>query len=144
MNTIIVFLSRFDSTKLPVLASFSCFLKCFESNIHCKLSAPIKICITGAAGQIACSLVYMIGSGSVFRTGAPVCLCSCLAFPWWCPCTSSPSFSSSSLSRPRASPPIDSEPNGRLFGSNPSKRTSRYCARPVWLRLPRRLKPSMT
>jgi len=28
--------------------------------------APIKVCITGAAGQIGYSLVYMIGSGAVF------------------------------------------------------------------------------
>jgi len=30
------------------------------------MAAPLKICITGAAGQIGYSLVYMIGSGAVF------------------------------------------------------------------------------
>jgi len=34
--------------------------------------APIKVCITGAAGQIGYSLVYMIGSGAVFGADAQV------------------------------------------------------------------------
>jgi len=38
------------------------------------MSAPIKVCITGAAGQIGYSLVYMIGSGAVFGPEQPVCL----------------------------------------------------------------------
>ena len=34
--------------------------------------APIKVCITGAAGQIGYSLVYMIGSGAVFGADTKV------------------------------------------------------------------------
>jgi len=36
--------------------------------------AAIKVCITGAAGQIGYSLVYMIGSGAVFGADTKVCL----------------------------------------------------------------------
>jgi len=36
--------------------------------------APIKVCVTGAAGQIGYSLVYMIGSGAVFGPETPVIL----------------------------------------------------------------------
>jgi len=38
------------------------------------MAAPLKICITGAAGQIGYSLVYMIGSGAVFGEQQPVIL----------------------------------------------------------------------
>lgn len=39
-----------------------------------KMAAPIKVCVTGAAGQIGYSLVYMIGSGAVFGPETPVIL----------------------------------------------------------------------
>ncbi|RXG55951.1 Malate dehydrogenase, cytoplasmic, partial [Armadillidium vulgare] len=35
---------------------------------------PVRVCITGAAGQIGYSLVYMVGSGAVFGTNTPVVL----------------------------------------------------------------------
>jgi len=38
------------------------------------MAAPIKVCVTGAAGQIGYSLVYMIGSGAVFGPNTPVIL----------------------------------------------------------------------
>lgn len=38
------------------------------------MASPIKVCVTGAAGQIGYSLVYMIGSGSVFGKDTPVSL----------------------------------------------------------------------
>lgn len=38
------------------------------------MASPIKVCITGAAGQIGYSLVYMIGSGAVFGEQQPVIL----------------------------------------------------------------------
>jgi len=38
------------------------------------MAAPIKVCVTGAAGQIGYSLVYMIGSGAVFGPDTPVIL----------------------------------------------------------------------
>ena len=34
----------------------------------------MKVCVTGAAGQIGYSLVYMIGSGAVFGKDTPVSL----------------------------------------------------------------------
>ncbi|KAB7502724.1 Malate dehydrogenase, cytoplasmic [Armadillidium nasatum] len=39
-----------------------------------KKAEPVKVCITGAAGQIGYSLVYMVGSGAVFGTNTPVVL----------------------------------------------------------------------
>jgi len=38
------------------------------------MASPIKVCVTGAAGQIGYSLVYMIGSGAVFGESQPVIL----------------------------------------------------------------------
>uniref|UniRef100_A0A2P2HX51 Malate dehydrogenase n=1 Tax=Hirondellea gigas TaxID=1518452 RepID=A0A2P2HX51_9CRUS len=38
------------------------------------MASPIKVCVTGAAGQIGYSLVYMIGSGAVFGADTPVSL----------------------------------------------------------------------
>ncbi|KAF2356274.1 Malate dehydrogenase type 2 [Trinorchestia longiramus] len=38
------------------------------------MASPVKVCITGAAGQIGYSLVYMIGSGAVFGSNTPVSL----------------------------------------------------------------------
>jgi len=38
------------------------------------MASPIKVCITGAAGQIGYSLIYMIGSGAVFGAEQPVVL----------------------------------------------------------------------
>lgn len=35
---------------------------------------PVRVCITGAAGQIGYSLVYMVGSGVVFGNDTPVIL----------------------------------------------------------------------
>lgn len=37
-------------------------------------ASPVKVCVTGAAGQIGYSLVYMIGSGAVFGPNTPVSL----------------------------------------------------------------------
>ncbi|KAK8753788.1 hypothetical protein OTU49_001588 [Cherax quadricarinatus] len=38
------------------------------------MAEPIRVCITGAAGQIGYSLVYMVGSGAVFGPDTPVIL----------------------------------------------------------------------
>ncbi|KAA0203057.1 hypothetical protein HAZT_HAZT007994 [Hyalella azteca] len=38
------------------------------------MASPVKVCVTGAAGQIGYSLVYMIGSGAVFGPNTPVSL----------------------------------------------------------------------
>lgn len=38
------------------------------------MADPVKVCITGAAGQIGYSLVYMVGSGAVFGNDTPVIL----------------------------------------------------------------------
>jgi len=38
------------------------------------MSEPVRVCVTGAAGQIGYSLVYMIGSGAVFGPNQPVIL----------------------------------------------------------------------
>ncbi|KAL7641464.1 UNVERIFIED_CONTAM: hypothetical protein RMT77_007335 [Armadillidium vulgare] len=38
------------------------------------MAEPVRVCITGAAGQIGYSLVYMVGSGAVFGTNTPVVL----------------------------------------------------------------------
>lgn len=38
------------------------------------MASPVKVCVTGAAGQIGYSLVYMIGSGAVFGANTPVSL----------------------------------------------------------------------
>jgi len=38
------------------------------------MASPVKVCVTGAAGQIGYSLVYMIGSGAVFGADTPVVL----------------------------------------------------------------------
>ncbi|XP_042867896.1 malate dehydrogenase, cytoplasmic-like isoform X1 [Penaeus japonicus] len=35
---------------------------------------PVRVCVTGAAGQIGYSLVYMVGSGAVFGPETPVIL----------------------------------------------------------------------
>ena len=35
---------------------------------------PVRVCITGAAGQIGYSLLYMVGSGVVFGNDTPVIL----------------------------------------------------------------------
>jgi len=36
------------------------------------ISRPIRVCVTGAAGQIAYSLIPMIGSGAMFGSNQPV------------------------------------------------------------------------
>lgn len=38
------------------------------------MSEPLKVCVTGAAGQIAYSLLYSIARGDVFGSEQPVCL----------------------------------------------------------------------
>lgn len=38
------------------------------------MAEPVRVCITGAAGQIGYSLVYMVGSGVVFGNDTPVIL----------------------------------------------------------------------
>lgn len=38
------------------------------------MSDPVRVCVTGAAGQIGYSLVYMVGSGAVFGPNTPVIL----------------------------------------------------------------------
>ncbi|KAK4313524.1 hypothetical protein Pmani_015139 [Petrolisthes manimaculis] len=38
------------------------------------MAEPVRVCITGAAGQIGYSLVYMVGSGAVFGPDTPVIL----------------------------------------------------------------------
>lgn len=37
-------------------------------------ASPIKVCVTGAAGQIAYSLLYSIGKGDVFGPNQPIIL----------------------------------------------------------------------
>merc|ERR1711887_457143 len=50
-------------------------LRCRRQKGHLlKMASPIKVCITGAAGQIGYSLIYMIGSGAVFGAEQPVVL----------------------------------------------------------------------
>merc|ERR1712126_393374 len=39
-----------------------------------KMAEPIRVCVTGAAGQIGYSLCYMLGSGYVFGPDQPVIL----------------------------------------------------------------------
>lgn len=39
-----------------------------------KMAEPVRVCVTGAAGQIGYSLVYMVGSGAVFGPETPVIL----------------------------------------------------------------------
>merc|ERR1712168_260297 len=41
---------------------------------HSTMAEPVRVCVTGAAGQIGYSLVYMIGSGAVFGPDTPVIL----------------------------------------------------------------------
>merc|ERR1712168_1256542 len=41
---------------------------------HSTMAEPVRVCVTGAAGQIGYSLVYMIGSGAVFGPEQPVIL----------------------------------------------------------------------
>ncbi|XP_071520000.1 malate dehydrogenase, cytoplasmic [Panulirus ornatus] len=38
------------------------------------MAEPVRVCVTGAAGQIGYSLVYMVGSGVVFGPDTPVIL----------------------------------------------------------------------
>ncbi|XP_068216247.1 malate dehydrogenase, cytoplasmic [Palaemon carinicauda] len=38
------------------------------------MAEPVRVCVTGAAGQIGYSLVYMVGSGAVFGPDTPVIL----------------------------------------------------------------------
>jgi hypothetical protein len=40
--------------------------------------APIRVCVTGAAGQIAYSLIPMIGNGKMFGISQPVVWCHCI------------------------------------------------------------------
>ena len=44
---------------------------------------PLKVCVTGAAGQIAYSLLYSIGNGDIFGKNQ-VCACVCVRV---CVCT---------------------------------------------------------
>merc|ERR1712121_604560 len=39
-----------------------------------KMAEPVRVCVTGAAGQIGYSLCYMLGSGAVFGPDQPVIL----------------------------------------------------------------------
>merc|ERR1712168_671184 len=41
---------------------------------HSTMAEPVRVCVTGAAGQIGYSLVYMVGSGAVFGPDTPVIL----------------------------------------------------------------------
>merc|ERR1712215_641616 len=41
---------------------------------HLKMAEPVRVCVTGAAGQIGYSLCYMLGSGAVFGPDQPVIL----------------------------------------------------------------------
>ena len=38
------------------------------------MSSPITVCVSGAAGQIAYSLLYSIAKGDVFGTSTPIVL----------------------------------------------------------------------
>lgn len=38
----------------------------FSLWLLCMQASPLKVCVTGAAGQIAYSLLYQIGHGDVF------------------------------------------------------------------------------
>merc|ERR1712198_702737 len=49
-------------------------LRCRRQSISSKMAEPIRVCVTGAAGQIGYSLCYMLGSGAVFGPDQPVIL----------------------------------------------------------------------
>jgi len=48
--------------------------RCRRRLILLKMAEPIRVCVTGAAGQIGYSLCYMLGSGYVFGPDQPVIL----------------------------------------------------------------------
>lgn len=52
------------------------FNLCFQASKQSKaiMSSPVTVCITGAAGQIAYSLLYSVAKGDVFGTSTPVVL----------------------------------------------------------------------
>merc|ERR1711953_1353314 len=53
------------------MGSFFCF---YKKKINSIMAEPIRVVITGAAGQIGYSLIYMVGSGYVFGPNQPVIL----------------------------------------------------------------------
>lgn len=53
-------------TRVPAAIIFICFI--FQAE-------PIKVCVTGAAGQIAYSLLYSLANGDVFGKNQ---VCGCM------------------------------------------------------------------
>merc|ERR1711909_241513 len=45
-----------------------------QQELLLKMAEPVRVCVTGAAGQIGYSLCYMLGSGAVFGPDQPVIL----------------------------------------------------------------------
>merc|ERR1712179_29971 len=45
-----------------------------QQELLLKMAEPVRVCVTGAAGQIGYSLCYMLGSGAVFGAEQPIIL----------------------------------------------------------------------